>query len=439
MTFMNDKKHSSRLLMAVLLTAYAAIYVGRKNFSVCMAGMIADGVIDKTVAGTAGTAFLAVYACGQFLNGYLGDRISPKLMISTGLAGAGIANILMGLSVYSFTVPLIWGLCGLFCSMLWSPVVRCMSEWIPKERQSASSVYISITLPVGSLVSYSVCSVMMHFFSWREAFFACSIVLFAACAVFLAGFSAIRDYIKDTDSVNRVCRETVLGNMEVEMGIQKNKISVPILIIRTGLLWAVFGILFNGILKDGLDLWVPTCITEFFGMSVSVSSLLTGILPVVNLVGVFAARYLNDRFFRNEMTTAAVLFGFSMISFIPLLLIIRLIDISGNIFIAILAVLLISVVSSSMLGVNTMILTFIPFRFSIIGRSSGVTGFLNFCSYIAASLSGITVGFISSNFGWSAAVTSFALCAAAGTAACAAGIRDWKKSSARLSGEKDAK
>ncbi|MHB1153113.1 MAG: MFS transporter [Eubacteriales bacterium] len=430
---MNNTKKSARILIVMLWISYAAIYVGRKNFSVCMAGMVTDGIIDKLIGGTAGTAFLAVYACGQLVNGLIGDRISPKLMITVGLFGAGAANVFMGLVVYPAAVPVIWGICGFFCSMLWSPVVRCISEWIPENERSSAGVNISVTLPVGSMVSYITCSVMMHYFSWREAFFACAFILFAACAVFLSGFISIREYIKDAGLANRNRREALFNNEKA--GTHKNPTGIPRLIILTGLTWVIAGILFNGVLKDGLDLWVPTCITEYFGMSASVSSLLTGILPIVNLAGVFTARRINDRFFRNEVATAAFMFGVSLISFIPLLAVTVLAQGNGSIFMAVIAVLLISVTSSSMLGVNIMLLTFIPFRFNTVGHSSGVTGFLNFCSYAAASLSGITIGLISSNFGWTATIIAFAVCAVFGTAVCAAGARDWKKGSAWLAGE----
>lgn len=58
---MNKTKKSTSVLFALLLIAYAAIYIGRKNFSACMTGMVAEGVIDKLIGGTAGTAFLAVF------------------------------------------------------------------------------------------------------------------------------------------------------------------------------------------------------------------------------------------------------------------------------------------------------------------------------------------------------------------------------------------
>lgn len=423
-----NKIKKSKMLFSLLFIAYAAIYIGRKNFSVLMAGMLADGIIDKLTGGTAATAFLAVYACGQFINGMLGDRVSPKLMISAGLAGAGAANAAMGLVTGPAAVPVIWGACGFFCSMLWPPVVRCISEYIPEDRRPAAGVNISVTLPAGAMASYLLCAAMTRFFGWREAFFACAAILFAACAVFLSGFGAIGDYIRETDETSRR-RPAKTGEGRTADGDLPGPFRMFII---CGLLWVTGGILFNGILKDGLDMWVPTCITEYFGMPVPVSSLLSGIMPVVNLAGAFAAQRLNGRYFRNEMKTAAAMFGVSMASFVPLLAVIHY-GRGGGIAAASAAILLISVTSSSMLGVNTMLITLIPFRFGPVGRSSGVTGFLNAFLYAAASLSGVTTGYISVRYGWAATILAFAVCSACGTAVCAAGVRSWKKGSAWLS------
>ena len=106
---------------------------------------------------------------------------------------------------------------------------------------------------------------------------------------------------------------------------------------------------------------------------------LSTVLPIVNITGIYFARMINVRYIRNELGTCALLFGISAISFIPLVFI-SLAGVRG-IVPAIFAVLLISITSGTMLGINSMLLTFIPFRFARLNRSSSVTGFLNFCSY----------------------------------------------------------
>lgn len=423
-------KSEPKFLFALCFIAYAAVYVGRKNFSACMSGMIVDGFITKTQGGTAGTAFLAVYACGQLLNGLIGDKISPKYMIPIGLSGAAVMNFLMCVNPIPSLVPVIWGINGYFCSMLWAPVIRCISEWLSDEQRADAGVNISVTLPVGSILSYLICAAMLKWSSWRAAFAVCAAVLICAALIYLLGVASIRDFIEAAEKRNAALRREV--KEKAENGGNKNEYSLIYLIIMTGLTFAVGAILFNGILKDGLDLWVPTLISEYFGMSVSFASLLTGVLPIVNLAGVIMSCKINDRFFDNEIATTGFMFAVSAVSFIPLVILTKLFGGGSNPVVAIIAVLLISVTSASMLGANTMLLTFIPFHFSRVGRSSGVTGFLNACSYAAASLSGVTIGLVSTHFGWNATVICFGICAAAGFAVCAVGSGFWKRGREKL-------
>lgn len=400
-----------------------------------MPGMVELGVIDKVLGGTTGTAFLAVYACGQLINGLLGDRVNPKYMMTGGLMGAAAANIAMGVNQIPSLFPVIWGINGYFCSMIWAPLLRSLSEGLSHNERQAAGAAISSAIPTGTVISYLVCAAVLSISDWRAAFISCGAILAVSSVLIYINLSALSKYKaaelepehgggpaveKSPES------EAVTGHLA-----KLKQMSLPVLIIFTGLYFSVGGILFNGILKDGLDLWVPSYISEYYGLDDSVTAALSALLPVVNIIGVYFARFLNLRYIRNELGTCAVLFAVSAISFIPLVLI----SLSGvrGALPAVAAVLLISVTSATMLGINTMFLTFIPFRFAQIGRSASVTGFLNFSSYAAASLSGVTIGLISSSFGWTVTVISFAAISLSGAAVCAAGVRIWKQSSDKLS------
>lgn len=430
---MSFKKLSkqARLLFVLCFIAYTAIYIGRKNFSACMSGMTSEGFLDNTLGGTVGTAFLAFYACGQFVNGLLGDKISPRIMVTVGLGGSSLANLAMGLNYVPALTPVIWAFNGYFCSMLWASIVRCISDWLPEDYHSAAGVNISVTLPLGSILSYLICAAALEWAGWRVAFICCSLILCAAAVFFFLGMSSLRTYCREMDEQNAIIRQRVAQNNAA--GGKASSLSLPMLFISTGLLFAIAAILFNGILKDGLDLWVPTLINQYFGMPESFSSLLTSVLPIFNLVGVIAARAINDRLFKNEMATSALFFGISVISFAPLLLLTSIFGGNGGVPVAVTAVLLIAVTSASMLGANTLIITFMPFHFSAVGRSAAVTGILNSCSYAAASLSGVTIGFVSERFGWNAAVAAFAACALCGGLVCIAGSKAWKRGRERIS------
>ena len=73
--------------------AYLAVYVARNLLGVVSPGMIETGRYTESYIGTISTGYLVAYACGQLINGAIGDKIISRYMISGGLFGAGICNI----------------------------------------------------------------------------------------------------------------------------------------------------------------------------------------------------------------------------------------------------------------------------------------------------------------------------------------------------------
>ncbi|HOU09489.1 MAG TPA: MFS transporter, partial [Clostridiales bacterium] len=145
---------SATVLFAFFWFAYSATYIGRLNYSACMPAIMAELHLSKAFAGAVGTGFLAFYAVGQLLNGLIGDKISPKYMIGAGLFGAGTANLFMGFNTFVPLMPVIWCFNGYCSAMLWSPLIRAISEWLPQHRQTRAGVGIASTIPAGTIASY---------------------------------------------------------------------------------------------------------------------------------------------------------------------------------------------------------------------------------------------------------------------------------------------
>lgn len=382
---------------------------------------MADGGLTKAYLGSIGTGFLACYGAGQLVNGLIGDRISPKYMVGIGLFGAGFANIFMGLNTQPPLMFVIWCANGWFHSMLWSPIVRVLSEWLPKANQSKAGVNISTTIPVGTIASYMLSSVILSLAGWRAVFIVDGGLLVAASLIWFGGVTSIKEYISKRDGIKTPEDTAKIGVPPKNPG---KSLSMPALIIGTGLVFAVFAILFNGILKDGVTLWVPTYITEFFGVAPNFSAALSIILPVVSLAGAYTALWANKKYFNNELTTAGVYFMISAAAIACLFLFGKL-----NIFVA---VTLIAVSLSSMLGVNAMLLTFIPFHFSRLGKSASITGFLNACSYFASAVSSVTIGVIAEKSGWNMTILSWLAVALCGMIVCFAGKSFWANGRSRI-------
>ena len=410
--------HFARQLYVLCFGAYATSYIGRLNFTACMSDMISQGTIDKSFGGLIASAFFISYALGQFFNGRIGDKIQPKAMIFIGLMGAGICNLFFGLASSAPVLLVLWCLNGYCNSMLWSPCIRCFSEYLDNEHKKLT-VHIAVSIPAGTLLAYLISSAVLKFFHWRAVFFVSSVILMAASAVWLIGMSRLDGSFSDAKA--RVCAE----QRPEGAGQTAPNAKLWRLVVSNGIVFVMVSILFNGILKDSVTAWVPVFLVENYAIDSALSSLVSVILPVINLFGAYAANYMNRRIFHNELKSSMALFSVSALSFVLLLTVGRLHFILGAALFAL--------STSAMLGVNTMFLTYIPLRFASTGKSSSMTGLLDSLSYASSALSGATIGMVAQRFGWNVIILSWIGTAVCGFAACAAGVRTWGKARYRYS------
>ena len=346
-----------------------------------------------------------------------------RSMLFIGLVGSSLMNILVGISNGAVLIMVLWCLNGFFCSMLWAPVVRCFSEFLLKEQQIKASTIISSSIPVGNILSYLIASFFLRFMSWRMVFIVSGVIVFSMAFVWYVGISSLKEYLEQVKGKKQeeIIRETV----SVRAPVSGRRL-LP-LIVGTGVIFTVAGIFFNGMLKEGVTLWVPTYITQFFDTDASIASLVTIILPIFNLVGVYLAVRLFRKVFKNEMLTAAALFSVSAVALTLLFFFGR--------YSMIFAVVMLAITTATMLGVNTMFLTFIPLNFSNVGRASPVTGFLNTCLYLASAIAAVTIGLMAQSYGWNATVISWIVVAVLGAVFSFFGIKSWQKGRFLLTGK----
>lgn len=53
----NNKNNFGSQVFYAIFFSYSFLYIGRKNFSICIPQMVDFGIIDKIQAGTIGTCF----------------------------------------------------------------------------------------------------------------------------------------------------------------------------------------------------------------------------------------------------------------------------------------------------------------------------------------------------------------------------------------------
>jgi OPA family glycerol-3-phosphate transporter-like MFS transporter/OPA family sugar phosphate sensor protein UhpC-like MFS transporter len=82
----------------VAVVGYALFYFVRKNFSVAMPGLTAEFGISKVELGLFLTLHGIVYGLSRFVNGFISDRGSARIVASIGLMVCAVLNIFFGFS-----------------------------------------------------------------------------------------------------------------------------------------------------------------------------------------------------------------------------------------------------------------------------------------------------------------------------------------------------
>ncbi|MDF2543660.1 MAG: major facilitator superfamily 1 [Herbinix sp.] len=403
---------SIHFFVSICWLAYFSTYLGRLNYSASMNDLVHSGFITKPQAGMIGTGFFFCYGTGQLISGFLGDRISPRIMGFVGIASSSIINLCVYFAKDGTAVMILWGLNGLAQSLIWSPIIKILSDRLSRESCKKACISMSTTVAVGTLSAYLMSAVIIALIGWRYVFFASFLIVGIISIVWLIAIGKVE---KEADAYGILDEEKDSNSQKTTDVSRKSTWKV---FVAAGLIPISICIIIQGILKDGVTAWVPTYISEIFRLGSVTSILTTIILPIINLSGVYVANYVNYRYFRNEVKTSGACFAVASISLVLLVLI-------GK-FNVILAALLLAFTTTGMIGVNTMFISLIPLYFSKMGKVSTITGILNSLAYAGSAISSYGIGYLAEKYGWNITIALWLVLAIVGVFVCIAVKGVWE-------------
>ncbi|MBQ9781053.1 MAG: MFS transporter [Clostridia bacterium] len=412
---------SATQLFLLCFLSYACSYIGRKNFSACLPAMIAEEYITKAFGGYVTTAYMIFYGAGQLLNGIIGSRVKPKYMIGIGLMGAGICNLLMGSMPASTFMPAIWAANGLFHSMLWSPIIRIFTDLLPEERRSAAGTNIAASCSIGAVLAFLIPGVILNFGNWRVVFFVAGGLLLLTFCIWTIGNNTLTPYIKMMENACEAERQKLRENVEKNVSEQNKRgnHSLPALMIASGLWLLLFGLVCNGALRDAVESWAPTFLSEQFHLESSSAALISVMIPVISVTGTYVANLLHEKLIRNEIYTSCVMFAVASVCVFGLYLTKDTSALACAFFMA--------VSVTAMWGANHMFLTVIPYHFAPLGLSAAVTGLLNSVIYFATAIFSCIYGVVAEKVGWTLLIILWMGIGVAGILFCILGGQLWAK------------
>ncbi|MGL4338338.1 MAG: MFS transporter [Turicibacter sp.] len=394
-------------LFAICWVAYFSSYLGRLNYSAVISEFLNASILSKTQAGLINTAYFVCYATGQIINGYLGDKISPKRMMTCGLVLSALCNLFMGFSTSFIIMVTLWALNGYFQSMTWPPIIRIFISMLGKETAVKCFTNISSTMAVGTLFSYFISALLLKNYNWHFVFYVPATMMFLAALIFFFTYTKL-------DNHRTLHGELELNEVDEEKSTEYKSIPLHLILLSPIILLIIFPTIIHGVLKDGLTAWVPTFISETFNAGSVTALLVSMVLPIVNILGAYLVTFLR-RWIKEELRLASLFFSLTFIALIILILF-------GQSSL-IISLFCLAVCSCFMLAVNFIFITLVPIQYAKYGRSSTVSGFLNATAYAGAALSTTGIGFLAQNFGWNSVMLSFIIITGLATSICYMGLK----------------
>lgn len=263
---------------------YGVFYLGRFNIAVVLPLLREELGYSHGRAGLLVSGFYFVYAACQIPAGYLGDRFSPRLVVTIGALISSMAN--MGFSVSRSLASLLsfQGLNGLGQAGGWGPSIRILINWFPARRWGTAIGFFSTSVSLFTILAYLLAALVAAKWGWRYSFRVPAFIILLSAILYMFAIS-------DRPS------EDVRGKAPVPQPngrflpkyapLRKTMISPD--------LWLVLGSYCAlQYLNYGIIIWFPSYIHETFHVNLTKSVAIASIIPAMGIPARPLGGYLSD-------------------------------------------------------------------------------------------------------------------------------------------------
>lgn len=382
-------KPIKKKLFLLTLLAYTLAYICRLNLTAAMPEMIDNELFGSDTASKLGiitSVYFICYGVGQFFSGILADFFHSVWMLFIGLFLSACCNVFLYFFHTSFAFYLIWGLNGLFQSMIWPPILKIYVDYYTKEEQITNLTNISVAMPAGTLLGYFLSLIILSNFPWNNVFLFCG--LLNGCLTTGMIWCMLM-----------YCRKLSKNESSSKVKIKETK-KVFRTMFLSSFVFLFIPVAIHGALKDGMSSWTPSFLKSNFSISTQFSLCLTMIVPLFNMFGAYLAKQLYKKL-QNLYQTACYFFAVSTFALLLLFYVKE-----KNIYIS---TALIVLITTLMYSANYIFISILPLSFSkyrLVGTASGL---LNSIAYLGSALSCFFLGRLIDLKGWNFVVL-FWLC-----------------------------
>lgn len=373
-------------LSVTCVSAYIACYILRNILSVVSPEMIASGYTTEYI-GIISSVYYVIYACGQLINGYVGERIRAKYMVSVGLMVASVCSVLFAFCKAGVIGVLLFGVIGFSLSMLRGPIVKTICENTDSKIAHLACVFLSFSGFVGPLAA-SLLSLVM---GWQAAFVVSGVIgmAFALLVYLLLTVFEARG---------------IIGYGEKKKG---KKLDVFGIFKLEGFLFYLAVSMLCDVAYIAISFWLPTYLTEKLDFSAGTAGILYSVISFARALTPFAALFILKLLKNKDRLLIRIIYIIASFALAAALFV----DLN-YVNVALMLIALVAIgMASSMVWSN-----YIPNQAES-GLTSSLNGFLDFTGYAVASVCNLFVSYAVGWFGWDGVVIMWSSIAVIGVLA----------------------
>lgn len=371
MSSINPAAKKAILIGSMCSLSYLAVYIARNILGAVSPQMLETGLFNTENIGTLSSAYFITYAVGQLINGWIGDKIKAKYMISFGLILAGICNLLFSFMSGSLVAEYIfYAMSGFFLSMIYGPMTKVVAE----NTEPNYTVRCSMGYEFAALLGSPLAGVLAAFLLWNLVFAASSATLILMGCLCFTVFTVFE-------------KKGIIEYNKYKPSVEKG--GIRLLLKHQIVKFTLISIL-TGVIRTTVVFWMPTYISQYLGYSSDDAAMIFTVSSLVISLTTFIAIFIYERLGRNMDLTILLSFIVSALCFFfvfllkqPMLNIILLV---------------LSIMASN--SAATMLWSRYCPSLRDTGMVSSATGFLDFVSYMAASISSTLFANAVADIGW---------------------------------------
>ncbi len=376
---------------AVCIISYLMSYYMRNLLSVMTPQMLSTGTFTKEAVALLSSVYMAFYAGGQLVNGFIGDILEPKYMVLVGYSLGGLAmlsfpNVPMGIAqIVCFAVL------GVGFSMLRGPLVKTISENTLPDHARLCCAFFSFSCHFGPTIA----SVLAMFFDWKSVFPLSGVVAFVtgiAAYLFLTIMEK-KKYIVP----RKVSSRNIKGT-----DVPKNHI-FAVFFIPKFVMYMFIGMVVE-IAASSITFWIPTYVNEYLMFSQDASNFIFSAISIITSICPFFSLLLFKKTGEDDVRIMRIMFSFSALFFLGMLL-----PLGKWMNILFLVLARIAMASASCILWSI----YVPSLASS-GKVSGANGVLDCSGYVGASVANMGFAAVMGNLGWNGLIVTWGAVALVG-------------------------